>query len=68
MKAYDKMVQVDGVVPFDKHVVVFGREGGVTQMWVADTSKDSRVCRRGKRCPFRESVQRAPGLQQGVDQ
>jgi oligopeptidase B len=37
VRPYDKAVQVDAVQPFDKHVAIFGREAGMTQMWVAET-------------------------------
>ena len=36
VKPYNKAVQVDGVLPFENYVAIFGREGGIMQMWVSN--------------------------------
>lgn len=36
VKPYDKAVQVDHVTPFENYMVIFGREGGIMQMWVSN--------------------------------
>ena len=36
VKPYNKAVQVDAVEPFENYLAIFGREGGIMQMWVSD--------------------------------
>ena len=54
VKPYDKNVQIEGVLPFQKHLVIFGREAGFEQVWIADADKSK--IGEWKRCPWPEEV------------
>ena len=41
---------------FDKYVAIFGREGGVTQMWIADAQKGTKGLATWKKASFPEKV------------
>ncbi len=36
VRPYDQAIQVDAVEPFENYLTVFGREGGIMQMWVSE--------------------------------
>ena len=39
VKPYDEAVQISDVLPFKKHIAVFGRQYGIAQVWIIDASK-----------------------------
>ena len=38
VRPYDAKTQIDGVLPFKTHMVVFGRQGGLERVWIAPCS------------------------------
>ena len=54
VKPYDKTVQIEGVLPFQKFLAIFGREAGFEQVWIANADKSSTGA--WKRCPWPEAV------------
>jgi oligopeptidase B len=39
VKAYDASIQIGHVIPFKKHVVIFGRQHGLLQIWIVNATK-----------------------------
>jgi len=39
VKAYDPTVQIKHVIPFKKHIVIFGRQHGLLQIWIVNAAK-----------------------------
>jgi len=50
---YNPKVQIDGILPFKKHLAVFGRENGFEQLWIAKTDG---ILSQWKRCDWPEAV------------
>lgn len=53
VKPYDPKIQIDGIVPFKKHIAIFGRENGFEQLWITKVDED---LSQWTRCQWPEDV------------